>query len=161
MTIPTIQTFDKKIIIGKKTRMSLVQNKTQKLWQCFMPKRNEIENTKGIEFFSIEIYDNLDFFKNFNPNNQFEKWAAVEVTKIGKFPSDFEVLETIEGEYAVFHYHGDAANAFNFYQYIYGDWLPNSKYILDKRPHFSIMGAAYKNNDPNSEEDICVPIRLK
>jgi AraC family transcriptional regulator len=40
--------------------------------------------------------------------------------------------------------------------------LPLSKeYELDDRPHFEILGDKYKNNDPNSEEEIWIPIKLK
>ncbi|WP_371811654.1 GyrI-like domain-containing protein [Flavobacterium sp. M31R6] len=38
-------------------------------------------------------------------------------------------------------------------------WIPNSKYDLDHRPHFEILGAKYKKDDPNSEEEIWVPIK--
>ncbi len=37
--------------------------------------------------------------------------------------------------------------------------LRRSGYEMDTRPHFEILGAQYKNNDPDSEEDIYVPIK--
>jgi AraC family transcriptional regulator len=39
--------------------------------------------------------------------------------------------------------------------------LPNSAYELDDREHFELLGEKYKNNDPNSEEEIWIPIRPK
>ena len=64
------------------------------------------------------------------------------------------------GVYAVFLYKG--LNTDNqIFQYIYGTWLPNSKYVLDNRPHFETLGEKYKNNDLNSEEEIWVPVKLK
>ncbi|HLT33108.1 MAG TPA: GyrI-like domain-containing protein, partial [Aquaticitalea sp.] len=45
------------------------------------------------------------------------------------------------------------------YQYIYGQWIPNSEYELDDRPHFALMGEKYK--DPESEEEFWIPIRKK
>lgn len=44
---------------------------------------------------------------------------------------------------------------------IFSDWLPKSDYELDERPHFEILDEKYKNDDPNSEEEIWIPIRNK
>jgi AraC family transcriptional regulator len=30
---------------------------------------------------------------------------------------------------------------------------------LDQRPHVEVMGEKYKNNDPDSEEEIWIPIK--
>jgi len=43
----------------------------------------------------------------------------------------------------------------------FGTWLPNSEYALDNRPHCDILGKKYKNDDPSSEEEIWVPIKLE
>lgn len=42
---------------------------------------------------------------------------------------------------------------------IFGVWLPASGYTLDRRPHFEVLGEKYKNADPNSEEEIWIPIK--
>jgi AraC family transcriptional regulator len=64
------------------------------------------------------------------------------------------------GLYAVFDYKG--LNTDNsIFQYILGTWLPGSDYVLDNRPHFEVLGDKYKNNDPNSEEEIWIPIKTK
>ncbi|RYE38364.1 MAG: GyrI-like domain-containing protein, partial [Sphingobacteriales bacterium] len=44
---------------------------------------------------------------------------------------------------------------------IFTEWLPNSAYELDDRPHFELLGSKYKNDDAESEEEIFVPVRLK
>lgn len=41
-----------------------------------------------------------------------------------------------------------------FATYIFATWLPSSAYVLDNRPHFEVLGAKYKSNDPGSEEEI-------
>jgi len=101
------------------------------------------------------------FFKNFNPNHPFEKWACREVKDFENIPDGMSTIEIPEGLYAVFHYKGDNSQAVEMYNYIFTDWLPNSEYQLDLRPHFEILGEAYKYNDPASEEDIYIPIKLK
>ena len=63
------------------------------------------------------------------------------------------------GLYAIFIQKGMNAGA--TYQRIMSEWLPNSGYKIDDRPHFQLMGDKYKNGSPDSEEDFYVPIRLK
>ena len=46
-------------------------------------------------------------------------------------------------------------------QHIFTRWLPESNYRLDNRPHFEVLGERYKNNDPNSEEEVWIPIKQK
>jgi AraC family transcriptional regulator len=72
-----------------------------------------------------------------------------------------ESFELPGGLYAVFLYRGDARSASVFFQYIFGTWLPNSGYEPDDRPHFEVLGEKYKNNDPDSEEQIWIPIKYK
>ncbi len=71
-----------------------------------------------------------------------------------------EVCNLPGGLYAVFFYKGLNTDL-TIFNYIFTKWLPASEYILDDRPHFEIMGAKYKNNDPGSEEEIWVPIKKK
>ena len=47
------------------------------------------------------------------------------------------------------------------YGFIFNDWLPSSKYVLDTRPHFAVMGSKYRNNDPDSEEELWIPVKVK
>jgi AraC family transcriptional regulator len=72
-----------------------------------------------------------------------------------------ETFTLTSGLYAVFQYKGTANEAAGTFQYILGTWLPNSEYTLDSRPHFEILGEKYKNNDPDSEEEIWIPIKPK
>jgi len=65
------------------------------------------------------------------------------------------------GMYAVFLYKGTPAEFGPTFNYIFNTWLPGSAYEADDRPHFEVLGEKYKNNDPESEEEIWVPIRLK
>jgi AraC family transcriptional regulator len=159
-TQPEIRTIGPRLFAGKKVKMSYTENKTFEVWGSFMPTRNTIVNGVGIELYSIEIYP-TDFFRNFNPGAFFEKWAAVEVSDFDSLPADMATLVSPGGLYAVFNYKGMASEAPAFYQYIFNSWLPASGYQLDNRPHFAVMGEKYKNNDPNSEEELCVPVKEK
>jgi AraC family transcriptional regulator len=154
---PKIITITEKNFIGYKTEMSFVNNKTGDLWKIFLPRKKEVNNIIGNELFSIELYP-PSFFINFNPNNNFEKWAAVEVSSFNNIPENMDKYVSPEGLYAVFTYKGLASNVPKMYQNILQTWIPNSGYSLDTRPHFAVMGDKYKNNDPNSEEELWIPI---
>ena len=156
---PEIETLTEKKLIGKRIKMSVVDNKTHELWHSFMSRRKEIGNNIGNDLYSIKEYDS-SYFINLNPDALFEKWAAVEVTDFKTIPIEMETIILPEGMYAVFNYKGLSIDG-SVFQYIYTKWLPNSDYLLDDRPHFEILGAKYKNNDPNSEEEIWIPIKVK
>lgn len=158
---PRIETLKEKKLIGKQKRMSFANNKTRELWQGFMPRRTEIKNNVSQELFSLEVYDDILFFKNFNPVNEFTKWAAVEVTDFNHIPDEMETMIIPSGLYAVFIHKGPASEGPKTYNYIFGTWMPKSEYTLDDRPHFALMGENYKNDNPDSEEEIWIPIKSK
>ena len=156
---PRIITLTPKQLIGQKLEMSLVQNKTAQLWSQFVPRINEIEGKVDESKYSLQVYDS-EYFRAFNPQRSFVKWALVKVHDVVNIPKGMEAFELKGGLYAVFDYKG-ASNDTSIFQFIYSEWLPKSEYQLDHRPHFEVLGANYKNNDPNSEEEIWIPIQLK
>jgi AraC family transcriptional regulator len=158
--IPRIETLKEKLLIGKKIVMSFTDNKTPELWKSFMPRRKEIENSISLELFSIEVYK-PNYFDSFNPNTEFEKWAAVEVTDWKTIPKNMDIIKFPAGLYAVFVHKGPDSDAPKTYGYIFTAWLPHSEYLLDDRPHFALMGEKYKYEDINSEEEIWIPIKPK
>lgn len=138
--------------------MSFTKNKTGELWRNFMPVRRMINNNIGTELFSIEVYSD-NYFDNFNPETEFDKWAAIEVTDFNAVPDEMETIIIPTGLYAVFLHKGPASKGINTYQGIFENWLPESDFALDNRPHFSVMGEKYRNEEPDSEEEIWIPVR--
>lgn len=156
---PEIKFLSEKKMLGKRLRMSLSDDKTPELWKNFMPKRNQIINTLGVELYSLRVYDNL-YFEKFTFENEFDKWALIEVSDFQNQLPDFEPFVLQSGAYAVFYYKGLSTD-FSIYDYIYGKWIHESNYLLDMRPHFEVLGVNYKNNDSNSEEEIWIPVKPK
>ncbi|WP_120180527.1 GyrI-like domain-containing protein [Pelobium manganitolerans] len=153
---PRIETSNEKKLVGQRLVMSFADYKAGELWKSFMPKRKEITNNLTNELISLVVYQSTHF-TDFKPTNQFERWATVEVANFDNVPAEMKTFILPSGLYAVFNYKG--LNTDNsIFQYILGTWLPNSAYDLDDRPHFEILGEKYKNNDPNSEEEIWIPI---
>jgi AraC family transcriptional regulator len=155
---PRIEILPEKKFVGKRINMSFSNNKTRELWRSFMPVRREIKNIIGMELYSIEVYEPL-YFNNYNPEKEFDKWATVEVTDFEKVPDDMDTLILPRGLYAVFIHKGAAGKGPETYQYIFGTWLPASDFQLDDRPHFAVMGEKYKNDDPDSEEEVWIPVK--
>ena len=157
---PRIETINEKKLVGKRMTMSYADYRIGELWGSFMPRRKEIQNNLTNDLISLVVYSPTHF-NAYKPTNEFERWATVVVENFNNVPDEMETYILPGGLYAVFHYTGMSTGISSFYQNIFTGWLPNSKYILDNRPHFEVLGAKYKNNDPTSEEEIWIPIKQK
>ncbi len=150
--------IENKILIGKSLEMTFAGDRTAELWRSFMPHRKQIPNPASSDLYSVAVYP-ADFnFLQPDIHRSFKKWAAVEVTGHQE-PGDFETLTIPAGLYAVFSYKGSHREFAPAFGYIYNEWMPSNNYTPDSRPYFEVLGAAYKNDDPSSEEDIFIPIR--
>ena len=158
---PRIEDFKETKLIGKKLKMSFADNKTFELWKSFSPIRKEVQNQVSTNLFSVEIYPRSNFFQQFDVSEQFEKWAAVEVEKFDAVPTEMEKIIIPNGKYAVLEYKGKPSEAQPTFIYIYSTWLPNSEYEMDSRPYFALMGEKYTGENPDSEEEFWIPIKLK
>ncbi len=141
-------------------RTSLVSDHPATLWQRFMPRRKEIVNTLDTGLYDVQVYDGLLDPGQFTPDTYFEKWAAVEVRDVEQVPEGMERLTLIGGRYAIFIHQGLYSHFKETMDDIFMRWLPGSAYALDDREHFEIMRERYYGpNDPNSEEEIWIPIK--
>ena len=156
---PRIETNPEKKLVALRMEMSLVNNKTGLLWRSFMERRKEINNVSGTNLYSLQLYHEL-YFDEFNPAKTFTKLAAVEVTDHLSIPEGMEGFILVQGLYAVFVHKGLSSDT-SIFKFIFTEWLPNSNYSLDNRPHFEVLGERYKNDDPDSEEEIWIPIKEK
>ena len=161
MIAPEIKTIPSKKLIGKRLNMSFSQNRTAELWKSFMMDRKHILNSVGTDLFSLQEYPKTYRPAVFDPEMVFTKWAAIEVRDFDTIPKGMESYELKGGLYAVFPYKGHPAEGAAMFYYIFTSWLPDSVYELDERVHFEVLGSKYKNNDPDSEEDIWVPVKSK
>lgn len=156
---PDIVSISEKKLVGKSMTMSFAAYRVADLWRSFGPLKSKIPNRMNEEMISMVQYQ-PDHFSAFDATRTFEKWAAVEVSQVKSLAESLETTTIPVGLYAVFHYKG--LNTDNsIYRYIFGTWFPQSEYEIDERPHFEVLGNRYKNNDPDSEEDIYIPIKPK
>lgn len=156
---PRIEQLREKKLVGKRMTMSLADNRTAELWKSFMPQLKYISKRLTDKLVSMTIYP-PDYFNIFSTEKAFEKWATVEVSDFEKIQEGMEFFTLNSGLYVVFNYKGNS-NDNSIFQYIFNIWLPASEYLIDSRPHFEVLGEKYKNSDPDSEEEIWIPIRKK
>jgi AraC family transcriptional regulator len=152
-----IEHIEQKQLIGMSLMMNFAEFRVEALWKQFAPRVPEIIGRKTTDRISLTVYPD-SFFKDFNIANNFEKWAAVEVSNLDCLPQGMKSFVIPSGMHAVFNYRGLSTDH-SVYNYIYEVWLPNSAYVLDNRPHFEVLGDSYKNNDESSQEEIWIPIK--
>jgi len=159
---PKIITVDQKLLVGVSIQTSINESGMPRAWSQLMPKKKEIENSIGSNLYSIQRYDAPNSFKEFTLDTKFTYIAGIEVAAHNQIPSGLEALTLDGGMYAIFTHKGTHAQFRNTTRYIHQEWLPKSKYALDHRNHFEVLGEKYLGQDnPNSEEDVWIPIRSK
>lgn len=157
-----IQEIEAKRLIGISGKGSISNDITLQVFKDFMPRKREIEGVKNSLTYSVQLFD-TDLNRNpINPNTTFTRIAAVEVSEDSVAPQGMEVFEIPAGLYLTFTHKGTLDRFIQNLQFIYEKWIPDSAYEVDQRPHFEVLGSKYLGLDnPNSEEDIWIPIRLK
>lgn len=157
---PKIIPISEKKLVGMRIQTSISNYGSPELWQTFMPRKKEIEKKIDGIFYSIQVYPKGFQMKDFTPSTFFEYWAAIEVESESIVPSDMERFNLPEGKYAVFIHRGSMNTFQKTIGYIHGQWLPNSEFKLDNRPHFELLNHKYLGpNNPDSEEEVWVPIK--
>lgn len=154
---PRIETLGEKRLIGLRTTASLAEPGTSELWRAFMPRRRELVGVVGNELYAVDVFP-PGYFAAFDPGAEFEKWAAVEVAGDQAVPGGLASLTLPSGLYAVFLHRGPASEGEATYRYIHETWLPASNYVLADRLHFAVMDERYRGEDPDSEEEIWIPV---
>ncbi|MDO1500589.1 GyrI-like domain-containing protein [Winogradskyella maritima] len=153
----SIQTISEKRLVGMKTRTAMRPEAIGKLWGSFMPQLKTIKARNSDELIALQDYSTSN---PENPTTEFDMWALAEVDSFENQPEGLSNYRIPEGDYAIFLLKGTGVE--KLMNYVMGEWLPASNFQLDtSRPHFQVMGKAYKNNHPDSEEDFYIPVKLK
>lgn len=108
--------------------------------------------------YSVQVYDTHEAP---TLTTKFDQWAAVEIESQVEIPDGMESYELKGGLYAVFIHVGLPGRFPETMNHIHNEWLPNSEFEADFREHFELLGAKYKRNDPTSEEEVWVPVKIK
>ena len=155
---PQIKTIESTQLVGVHAQMTLAEDATPMLWRSFMPRRGEVVGRTSDTYLSLRRYTAFGP-EMFAPDTPFEKWAAVAVHDDSPVPEGMQKLRLPAGQYAVFIHHGPASAFESTMQYIFVQWLPESKYELDVRPQFEVLEEGYDPLDVNAQEEVWIPIR--
>ena len=156
---PRIESISELKLIGQSMNMTLEQDRTIDLFKQFMPRRSLITNSINSDIYEVLIYEDSNF-KNFTPQSFFTKWVCLAVDHFEDHPSDMNPLTIEQGLYAIFTYKGHSSSFGKFMHWILTEWLAQSPYHLDARPHFHILGDKYKHGHPESEEEVYIPVKI-
>jgi len=153
---PRITVLAPKGLIGQRMKMSLANPRVGELWRSFRIGQGAIANALNRDWISLAVYP-PGYFLDFDPSREFERWAAVEVNPMAGVPPGMEPFDLPGGLYAVFQHKGPHTDT-SIFQFIFGTWIPQSPYALGDRPHFEVLGEEYSPMDPDSQEEIWIPI---
>ncbi|MCA1022906.1 GyrI-like domain-containing protein [Halobacillus litoralis] len=156
---PQIVQLGNMYLMGESRRMTLTGDKTVELWRSFKPKVKTIQGQKDGYFYNLSIYPEGFDLNTFTSDTRFTRWAAVHVHADEELREGLESFLLHGGLYAVFIHKGPAHNFVQTLDKIFNEWLPNSSYELDARPHFERMGPDYRVDDLNAEEEVWIPIK--
>ena len=127
-----------------------------KLWSAFRPYRENIPNSAGNDAFGI-----YEAYEEQGDNVIFSYVCCLEVTNFDDVPDNMVTRELPEQLYARFTHKGSIANLGSTLKYIWGSWLPKSKYDYLPKPDFELYPHGYNVADENSEMYLHIPIIAK
>lgn len=155
---PRIVVLSPVTLVGMRIQTTLADHsQTPGLWQSFGPRRKEVPHKDGEDAYSVTRLLGLG---RYAPNTQVERWAAVPVRHFLDLPKDMMAFDLPGGTYATFTYRGTVADFIPVLTHFHEEWLPNSEFELDDRPHFEILGPDYLGpNNPDSRERIFIPVK--
>lgn len=138
-------------------KMSFRDDLTPTLWRAFAMIRRHFPERFSTTQYSVSLYP-ARFFLDFSADRSFLKWAAAPMTGDTDPPGALKWLDIPPGRYAVFEYRGAAEGGASFFEYIFKEWLPQSGFILDTRPHFEILPPDYRPDDIDATEWVYIPV---
>ncbi len=159
---PRFEDIKERKLVGMRIAAAISFDDTALLWKKFVAHQGEIKHKMDSGYYSLQVYPENMKMEDFTESTTFERWAAVEVNRYEDIPDKMEKKLLAGGKYAVFTHIGPVKTFVETSNFIYSEWLPNSKFELDARAHFERLGEKfYGPEHPESEEEIWVPVRNK
>jgi AraC family transcriptional regulator len=153
---PRIETLSPRILVGMRMAMSMVTDRTSELWRSFRPRMGAVPGRVSDGSVALRSYRAATDV--FDPEAVFERWAGVEVSGHEDVPEGLEIYRISGGLYAVFQHRGPARDLRPF-RFFFQEWLPESTFDVDLRPHFELLPASYDPWSPAATEECFIPVR--
>ena len=130
------------------------------LWKKFYKRINEIENRLGDKTYGV-IYINpkKSNDKSENLHENLIYLAGVRVRSDKKIPKGMLSYLVPADQYGVFQHCGPINGIDQTLNYIFGTWLPQSKYSTPDRANIEIFPANYDPMGKESKMEFCLPLK--
>lgn len=159
---PVIQEWNEsRWIIGLNSKTSLENNRIPQLWEQFSLRKEEIpDRLPAGASYGISIYERHLTLQDLDETTEYLEIAGCETHATAAPPPGMVKHVIPGGLYAVFTHKGPVATMQDTYRYIFGTWLFQAPYRLDRRDSFEQYGADYYGNEhPASLSRIFIPIQ--
>ncbi|MFD2166094.1 GyrI-like domain-containing protein [Thalassotalea euphylliae] len=143
-------------IVGIATQYDDGDLSLPKLWSAFRPYRDSIPNRVGTDFFGIyESYEEQE------EGTTFTYICSAQVANFDNVPDGLITRELDAQTYARFTHVGPIEKLEDTLRYIWGSWLPKSRYEYADKPDFELLPASFNNADPNNKIYLNIPVTPK
>lgn len=145
-------------VIGMYLENTMDSNAIMQLWTDFFKAYHKIPHKIKDGQYGI-----TSMSADYNPETQtgYRYTVGVAVTSIKKVPNGMITHNVPAADYAVFEHHGLVSDIENTYNYIFGEWIPQSDYITTNHDVFEFYGKDFKHNSEKSVMEIWVPVQKK
>ena len=125
-----------------------------RLWSAFMPYKDNVPNRMEKNAFGI-----YESYEENGGDVYFSYICAVAVFNFDDIPEGMTSRVIPEQTYAKFTHKGPVANLSETLKYIWGSWLPKSKYEYVEKPDFELYPAGFDDSDPENVLYLHIPVR--
>lgn len=164
---PQIQEIEEIRVIGLKAKFigAMAENANNHeiipdLWKSFYKRINEVKNRVGEETYGVIIIDpekQADKKENLHENLIY--LAGVKVDLSAKAPKGMSAYTVPTGKYGCFEHSGPIKNIDQTLNYIFGTWLPQSKYETPDSANFERFPANYDPHSEKAQMEFCLPLK--
>lgn len=123
-------------------------------WLEFNKRKSEIKNRLGKTSFGIAKSEG-----KYNTENMMRYLAVVEVSEYEDIPEGFSTYTIPKTTYAAFENKGLGNTTVHTITYIYGTWLPQSKFKRSAGDDMEIFDSRFDLNDENSVSKYLIPVQ--
>ncbi len=154
---PKFKRLDDLIVVGLQTLNTCHYNVIPVLWQRFLKRESEVQHV-AIENVGIGV--SFDIEKK-GKDSEYFHLVGHPVSNTGEIPEGMTYRKIPAHDYAVFTHHGPLSTLGKTYDFIYGEWLPQSEYEYDDSNELEWYDERFDPESEESEFDIYVPIKKK
>ncbi len=154
--VPTIIAREAMKTVGIPMRYNNDDLDLKKLWGAFRPYKDTIPNRVGTDVFGI--YE--DYQEN-DEGNEFTYVCSVKVNDYSDIPQGMVKRDIAAQLYARFDHKGPIASLEDTLKYIWGSWLPKSKFEYVEKPDFELYAEGFNDANPENILQIFIPIKEK